>query len=301
MKLLSKVAPKHTRVPTLSDIYISNGIAYASDVDTIISTPCTYPDGLRLVKYPDLVSERSPLDYPTDIIARDIKEKIFSVPVTVDIFKTLSPAMSKEATRYYICGIAILSSGIFAATNGHMLMMHPAQGAMEHYNYKAGVIIPSDFVKFALEAAKECKVKDFVLDIHPRHVVARIGKYTIQSKLVDGSYPDIARVIPEGYARTTMHDQKQMAGIAKVIATIEKAKGKKVSHTVKFSPDSGCTMLSDESIRFESVSNFEEMGIGFNAFYLSNIPSGIVEYKDSTSPIKVISGEYTSVLMPLRV
>lgn len=117
-------------------------------------------------------------------------------------FKQLKPFMSKEETRYYLCGINIHNKGDdlrFAATDGHKLCVYSHD--YDYYENESGkdfnVILPRQSVKTAMVIAKKVK-KDFPVviktDGKKLTIVAPDEEATF--KLIDGTFPDYEKVIP---------------------------------------------------------------------------------------------------------
>lgn len=226
-------------------------------------------------------------------------------------------AMSTEETRYYLNGIYVHpaeNEGVqvlrAVATDGHRLArfeMPLPQGCES----MPGVIIPRKAIgelrKLIDEAAdtiqitlSESKVR-FAFD----HVV-------LTSKLIDGTFPDYKRVIPEGNNKIVEVDPQMFRGAIDRVSTISDGKSRAVKITLQ-----GKTMILSASSP-ESGSATEELEvngdtdieIGFNAKYLLDITNQIdgdgcrISLNDSSSPTIIQDNGDPSalyVLMPLRV
>jgi len=226
-------------------------------------------------------------------------------------------AMSTEETRYYLNGIYLHhaeTEGVqvlrAVATDGHRLArfeMPLPDGAAD----MPGIIIPRKCIgelrKLTDEAAdtitislSEAKIR-FAFD----HIV-------MTSKLIDGTFPDYNRVIPEGNDKIVEIDPKVFSSAIDRVATISDGK----SRAIKLALTGGLMTLSANSAESGSatedleVSGEMDIEIGFNAKYLLDITSQIesegcrIKFADPSSPTIIQASNDNSslyVLMPLRV
>jgi DNA polymerase-3 subunit beta len=139
------------------------------------------------------------------------------------------------------------------------------------------------------------------------------GTVSLTSKLIDGTFPDYARVIPQGNDKELKVSNAQFMSAVDRVSTIASERGR----AVKLSISSGKLVLSVNNP--EGGSATEELGvdyaaepmeIGFNARYILDITGQLesddVVFKlaDSGSPTMVRDGTDESalyVLMPMRV
>ncbi|PCI96780.1 MAG: DNA polymerase III subunit beta [Alphaproteobacteria bacterium] len=226
-------------------------------------------------------------------------------------------AMSTEETRYYLNGIYVHEAdndGVkvlrAVSTDGHRL----ARFEMPLPEGAAGmpaVIIPRKAIgeirKLIEDAAdliqitlSENKIR-FAFD----HIV-------LTSKLIDGTFPDYQRVIPQGNDKIVEIDPKVFSRAIDRVSTISDGK----SHALKITLDGKLMTLSASSPEAGSateeleVNGDAKMEIGFNAKYLLDITSQIegegcrLTLADSASPTIIQDNSDPSslyVLMPLRV
>ena len=135
----------------------------------------------------------------------------------------------------------------------------------------------------------------------------------LSSKLIDGTFPDYDRVIPDGNDKTLEVNCEDFAAAVDRVATISTDK----SRAIKLSVDAGTIVLSASSPESGTASEEIEVDysqgpieIGFNARYLLDIAQQIegtmaqFVMADSASPTIVRdTDDPTSlyVLMPMRV
>jgi len=106
-------------------------------------------------------------------------------------------SMSREETRYYLNGVAILvdpqGQALVAATDGHRLATCPVGAAPAG---SAGSIIPSPIAGWLGRQGQEPDACTF--DPGRARVRVELPGMVLSAKLIDGTYPDIFRVIPQG-------------------------------------------------------------------------------------------------------
>jgi DNA polymerase-3 subunit beta len=227
-------------------------------------------------------------------------------------------AVSTEETRYYLNGIYLHvteSAGAqvlrAVATDGHRLArveLPLPQGAAG----MPGVIVPRKTIG---EVRKLIDEFDGAVGVSLSDTKVRFAfaDAVITSKLIDGTFPDYNRVIPEGNDKHLEVDGPAFAEAVDRVSTISTEK----SRAVKLGLESGRMTLSANSP--DSGSATEELSIeyggssleiGFNSRYLLDILGQVegemarVEFSDAASPTIVqdpadISALY--VLMPMRV
>lgn len=228
-------------------------------------------------------------------------------------------AISTEETRYYLNGIylhaatgedgrAVLRT---VATDGHRLALAEVP-APEGAEKLAGVIIPRKTVGETRRLIDGLE-GDVEIEISETKYILRAGRAILTSKLIDGSFPDYARVIPRMNSRKLTVDNSAFGAAVDRVSTVSAER----SRSVKLSLSSGRLSLAvnhsetgagNEEI--EAAYEAEPMEIGFNAKYLLDIAGQIeasdVEFlfNDAASPALVLDpsdGSSRFVVMPLRV
>ena len=228
-------------------------------------------------------------------------------------------AMSTEETRYYLNGIylhAIEKEGVdmlcAVATDGHRLAkfeMPLPEGAKN----MPGIIIPR---KTVLEVRKLVEDAADVINVSLSQNKIRFAfdHIVMTSKLIDGTFPDYQKVIPQGNDKLIELNPKAFSAAIDRVATIvtaDKARAVKLAIEGKNlvltanAPDAG-SAREDVEITNDNVA----LEIGFNSRYLLDITSQIegegcrIALSDSASPTVIQDlGDNASlyVIMPLRV
>ncbi len=246
---------------------------------------------------------------------------VFSLPASefARLIDKTRFAISTEETRYYLNGIylhgatddngrAVLRT---VATDGHRLALAEI-AAPDGAASLSGVIVPRKTVGEArrLVDGVDGEVR---IEISDTKFILHAGRATLTSKLIDGSFPDYARVIPKANTRRLVVDNRAFEAAVDRVATVSAER----SRSVKLSLSGGRLTLAvnhsetgagNEEI--EAGYEGEPMEIGFNAKYLLDI-AGQIEasdaeflFNDPASPALVLDPSDSSaryVVMPLRV
>lgn len=226
-------------------------------------------------------------------------------------------AMSSEETRYYLNGIYVHEAdkdGVkvlrAVATDGHRLArfeMPLPEGAAG----MPGVIVPR---KAVLELRKlvEDAADTIAVSLSESKVRFAFDHIVLTSKLIDGTFPDYQRVIPEGNDKVVEVNPKIFTSAIDRVSTISDGKSRAVKitfngNTMTLSANSPDAGSATEDLEIHGNDNLE---IGFNAKYLLDITSQIegegcrMTLADLGSPTIIEDTSDSSalyVLMPLRV
>jgi DNA polymerase-3 subunit beta len=228
-------------------------------------------------------------------------------------------AMSTEETRYYLNGVYLHEASNDSgdpvlravATDGHRLArieMPLPSGA----SGMPGIIIPRKAVG-ELKKLTEENTGEIEISLSESKIKFATDNVVLLSKLIDGTFPDYERVIPEGNDKIMEVDTKLLIQAVDRVSTIssEKTKGIKLEldagkmHLSANSPESG---QAEEDI--EVVYASEKMEIGFNSRYmldmLSQMEGDTVQFilSDSTAPAVTRDPSDVGalfVIMPMRV
>ncbi len=227
-------------------------------------------------------------------------------------------AISTEETRYYLNGIYLHvantedGSALRAvATDGHRLAQVD-QDVPEGAVGMPGIIIPRKTVG---EVRKLIDEIDGTVDVSLSDTKIRFSfsGAVITSKLIDGTFPDYSRVIPEGNDKMLEMDCRVFAESVDRVSTISSDKTRSVKLSLGEdtltlsvnSPDSGTA--TEELAASYTADSFE---IGFNSRYLLDILSQVegetvqVLLADPSAPTvvkDVLDDAALYVLMPMRV
>jgi DNA polymerase-3 subunit beta len=228
-------------------------------------------------------------------------------------------AISTEETRYYLNGIfmhvATNAEGAevlrAVATDGHRLALADAP-APKGAKGMPGVIVPRKTIgelKRLLDDASDM----VEISVSAQKIRFALGDAVLTSKLIDGSFPEYARVIPKNNSKKLKIDNKAFSEAVDRVATVSAER----SRSVRLALEKGKMTLTvnnpDAGVATEDLpADYKDdaMEIGFNAKYLMDVAQQIegeealFELADSGSPTLVrdeADEQALYVLMPLRV
>jgi DNA polymerase III subunit beta len=232
------------------------------------------------------------------------------------ILEGVAFAISTEETRYYLNGVYLhspsISGGLVAAaTDGHRLgeVMTPSWQAFG----MPGVIVPRKTVAVLLKLwkGKECP-ETVRVSVTPTGIKFAWAGAWLASKVIDGTFPDYHRVIPQSSGNVFRAHAADLDSCIAAVDSIGESKAVKLSIGVacrisKNSPEFGVA-ASDLACGWSGDEGFE---IGFNARYMRDVcavasPDGgeiTFEMADAGSPALVVGTRPNAryVMMPLRV
>lgn len=275
----------------------------------------------------NLKQECKEADFPDQAADGSVRHKLkvsnnqFVLPSALlgTILSKVAFAISTEATRYYLNGVYMhipsrSDTLTFVATDGHRLaryeMAAPAgAGAMPD----AGVIIPHKTITELLRLVKRkgCP-EDTMVTVTDTGVSFLIGEdELLESKVIDGTFPDYQRVIPAGNEhKAAAMTADMMDAIKQASSVLSQGKG---GLKLTLLDDRMVLSCSDPDFGTASTeivaSNDQELEIGFNAGYLLDLLThmdGDVRLSLGTAGDPAIfqdsrNDAVTYVLMPTRV
>lgn len=258
---------------------------------------------LPAADFPDLTAGgfAASFDLPAQALARAIGAVSF--------------AISTEETRYYLNGIfmhATEGGVMLVATDGHRLakrLVTAEPGAMP------GVILPRKTVGILGKLLSDKALKEATVHVEVSEAKTRFSLpgITITSKLVDGTFPDYVRVVPQRHEGKAELDGAVLKTAVDRVSTISTDRGR----AARFRFEGGTLTLevnNPEAGNAQEVLSYDgdaKVEIGFNAKYVldavNSLPDGplLMEVSDAGSPaILRVDGDHREnlvVLMPMRV
>ncbi len=257
-------------------------------------------------------------DFP-DLAAGDLTHK-FTLAAT-DLKKLIEKtqfAISMEETRYYLNGIFLHTTDVdghtmlrAVATDGHRLarveIPAPAGSAG-----MPGVIVPRKTVSEILKLVDDVG-SEVIIELSTSKARFTFGDVVLTSKLIDGTFPDYARVIPSGNDKRLVVECGPFAKAVDRVSTISSERGRAVKLALAdgkltlsvTNPDSG-SATEELEVDYDST----PLDIGFNARYLLDITqeldsdTALFKLADPGSPTIIQDRDGAAalyVLMPMRV
>ena len=227
-------------------------------------------------------------------------------------------AISTEETRYYLNGIYLHSAGSAkaaslraVANDGHRLAqvdLALPKGAVG----MPGVIVPRKTVG-EVQRLIEDNEAEVAVELSAGKIRFNIGNVVLTSKLIDGTFPDYGRVIPQNNDKELVVDKNDFAAAVDRVSTISSERGRAVKLALTAgklvlsvtNPDSGS---ATEEIEAEYAA--DPLDIGFNSRYLLDIAAqiegeaAVLKLADPGSPTLIQDRDNKTalyVLMPMRV
>jgi DNA polymerase III subunit beta len=227
-------------------------------------------------------------------------------------------AISTEETRYYLNGIYLHAAGSAkaqtlraVATDGHRL----AQMELDLPKGAAGmpgIIVPRKTVS-EVQRLLEDNETEVAIELSPGKIRFAVGPTILTSKLIDGTFPDYARVIPLANDKELVVDKKEFEAAVDRVSTVSSERGRAVKLSITggklllsvTNPDSGS---ANEELEVEYEA--DPIDIGFNSRYLLDIAAqieseaAVLKLADPGSPTLIQDKESKGalyVLMPMRV
>ena len=239
-------------------------------------------------------------------------------PVLRRLFDKSKFAISTEETRYYLNGVYMHVSDAdggqvlrCVATDGHRLARIDADlpaGAKD----MPGVIVPRKTVAELRKVLEDDELQ-VAVSVSETKVRFATPDITMTSKVIDGTFPDYTRVIPQGNTRKLEVDASEFARAVDRVATVSSER----SRAVKLSLDEDRLVLSvnspDSGAAEEELAvayGDEQLEIGFNAKYLLEIANqvdrenAVFMFNSSGDPTLMREGNDATavyVVMPMRV
>lgn len=257
-------------------------------------------------------------DFP-DLATGDLTHT-FSLPAAdlTGLIDRASFAISSEETRYSLNGVYFHHTkgddgkeklrGV--ATDGHRLAridIALPDGAAN----MPGIIVPRKTVgqvKSLFGSSKE----PIQVELSQAKIRFTSGDIVLTSKLIDGTFPDYGRVIPQNNNKIALMDRVDLESAIDRVATVSTERGRAVKLSFSASklvssvtnPESG-SAVEELEIEYDA----DVLDIGFNSRYLADILKVVagekvrMQLEDPGSPTILKGDDEASiyVLMPMRV
>jgi DNA polymerase-3 subunit beta len=257
-------------------------------------------------------------DFPIMASAEYASNFACAAPVLRRLFDKAKFAISTEETRYYLNGVYMhAATGAdgpvlrCVATDGHRLARIDA-GLPAGADGLPGVIVPRKTVGELRKLLDDDEMQ-IAVSVSETKVRFATPEVTLTSKVIDGTFPDYARVIPTGNAKRLVVDAAEFAQAVDRVATVSSERSRAVKLAIEDdrlvlsvnAPDSGA---ADEELAV--AYSDQPLEIGFNAKYLLEIAgqvdreNAVFLFNSANDPTLMREGNDDSavyVVMPMRV
>jgi DNA polymerase-3 subunit beta len=231
------------------------------------------------------------------------------------IRKTRFACADDKEMRAIFTGVLIEIKGkelVFAATNTHRLVVKKYNLDSEQGDFS--MVMPSGILKEIEDINVGELPEDVIIGWKNHQIVLRFGDIYMESRLIEGSFPDYRRVIPESFAKTAKVKTADLLGAVRRASPFSK-EGE--SNVMRINIDNGKMVItannpergkSTEKIDCENEGG--SIDIAFNLKYVRDILSRIesentiISLNSSVSPARVAAEgieDYIYIMTPLRV
>jgi DNA polymerase-3 subunit beta len=278
-------------------------------------------------------------DFPMDHL-RPLDEHFSATfsPANIAAIERVTGAVSTEETRYYLNGVRLKSVGPTTiqaqATDGHRLYLCDIELPDAKGELGESVIIPRKAVRLLIDLAKSAKdgVRLTIGSPAPANRVEgtaperpgasrlrlsfaeRAADISLISKLIDGTFPAVERVIPAGGDKQALFN---VATIRRALAAVSGHSREVRAIKIAFDAPGSATISAAylgiglaASIKVPCEHSAAGLTVGFNGGYLDSIVNAargeevLFTMTDETAPTLVknpADTAWTGVLMPMRV
>jgi DNA polymerase-3 subunit beta len=231
------------------------------------------------------------------------------------IRKTVFACSSEKEMRAIFTGVLVEIKGkeiVFAATNTHRLVVKKYELDGEQGDFS--MVIPSGILKEIESINIGDLPEDIIVGWKNHQIVLRFGDVYMESRLIEGSFPDYRRVIPASFSKQAKVKTADLLGAVNRAAPFSKEGDNNV---LRINIDNGKMVItannpekgkSTEKIDCENEGGAIE--IAFNIKYVSDIlrriesEHTVISLNSSVSPARV-SGEgddgYIYIMTPIRL
>jgi DNA polymerase-3 subunit beta len=248
----------------------------------------------------------------------------FSIPCVslARIFAKCTVAQSSDETRYYLMGIFLHTTDTKlrgAATDGHRLIrveVDLPSGAGD----MADIIVPKKAVAQVLQMIGK-STGDIAVQSNGTAIAFQLGDGTIISKLIEGTYPDYSRVIPEVAQNKISIVRDVLVAASSAVTSVVNAEGDKSkvrAVAIEMGVDDDMhEMTAKDQIGTSAVEPIAAtykgtpLRFGVNSQYLRDVAGIFAEgaalsitLHDPAAPLRIVSDndpDLVGVIMPMRV
>jgi DNA polymerase-3 subunit beta len=173
-------------------------------------------------------------------------ERLFEIPIKMfkEMIQQTVFAVSDDESRYQMNGIFFIKKEgafVMVATDGRRLGFIKKEAPQEVKDF-SGIIIPPKMLQIIMKrAGDEGLVSVSVTD---KMLFARFGSYNLSSMLIDGTFPNYERVIPETQSSVFTVNRLELLDALKRVSLLVEQK----SHRIYLGPAPGSlSVYSEES------------------------------------------------------
>lgn len=266
-------------------------------------------------------TEYPEIDYHTSNLSVEIDAKLFSAAIQKTVHCT-----SADITKIVLCGINIASKTqglVFSATNGHYLATATIPGA---FAPNLSFTVPGVFLGKIQKLLKDADTiifsstnsNSFTTTLTTTLGKGNIVEISLYSRLLDGTFPDVSRLIPDDFSKKVLFSREQLLQAIALINSCDN-ESERTAYTCSFEiqeeqtniTKNGASVLSVCQIINSTLVNGDPITIGFNYDYLKkhltalSSPQVLFKINEAKNPV-VIDGDdeqlsSTLLIMPVQL
>ena len=235
--------------------------------------------------------------------------------VLKDLIKKTVFACSNDESRPIFTGVYVEIKDkeiSFVATNTHRMAFKKYTSETDNGNFS--MVIPAKVLKEIDRINVGDLPEDVVISWKNRQIAVRIGDIYIESRLIEGSFPDYKKVIPDSFSKDAKFKTNELLGAVERVSLLFKEGEYNV---VRLNIDNNqitVTSNNPEMGKAQEIITCENAGgqieIAFNSRYLNDIlknietENSIISLNSSVSPACVKpegDDNYIYIVTPIRV
>ena len=232
------------------------------------------------------------------------------------LFDRVAFAISLDEARQFLCGarVSLEDDNMLCAvaTNGHRLSLMRVKAEVVSEGFKP-FILPRRTVTEVMRHAYTSPKDSLMVDLQGNRAIFRFQNTTLVSKVIDGHYPDVSRIIPNRDAQAFIVDTQDFLEVLERVTAVLLNKSSAVS--LELSADKmrvsaqaleyGSSAYEDIEIKYEGP----KLIVSLNSKYLMEIVakcSGdkfICHVRSADDPLLCLDNknpEFLFVIMPIR-
>jgi DNA polymerase-3 subunit beta len=300
-------------IPAKKMLEICNALSAHSEIKlTVVDSKVDITAGKSKVSLQVLPAA----DYPTMDGSSGNSPLSISIKELHNIINKTSFAMAYQDARHFLNGLHLCNDDgmlISVCTDGHRLAKYTST---VHFNESLSIIIPRKCVMelnriLASFNSSSDHIAEFT--VNNNSICIKLGEYIIISKLIEGSYPNFNKVIPESTKSKIIIDRSTFKNSLNIISKVvnQQYKG------VKLTPSTDSLHLISSNTESEvgedqidAQYDGEDISIGFNISYIQDVIDIIdsenihICINDQNSGCILLGDSDNScvfVIMPMRV
>lgn len=287
-----------------------------TDAETILMTD---ESGSRLIIESGRSKSQLPLmdisTYPNFLSAKPDRTIIIADTDLKELIQKSIYAVSNDQSRPLFTGVQVNVEGNdirFAGTNTHRIAMKHKKTA-ESYE-KLTAIIPASVLKEMVKLCSDEIPQDIKIGLSKNRIIVRSGTVQMISNTIEGTFPDINRVIPKESKTTAKVSKKELLESLDRLRLFTTSDDNNI---VKLNFNDGKAEISCESKELGCSVEIipceiegEPLKIAFNSLYLMDAiktfssEKAVFKMTASLSPARIEAeneADYINVITPIRV